>query len=382
MNPVRPTLIALTLLATLSFAAQPAQAGTLANPEVVDDNDEVAISGPGGKVCSGGPAGGCPGFDFLWADTDINSAFVNETADALTFTLEMKAGKSFGAGSGAGGGVDDECTYAFTFVLGGATYTASADVAADGTPTAKGVATAAVVHDSNQMTLSVPKAAVKAFPGDVLSGLFVTAHCETDAGIILDDRAPDANTGRAYTLAGTAAGKVQYYSLTGATATVQQSFSRPTTETDIYNWTSPAANLTLSYNVKPVAGSVSIRIATVAGNPTLQEGTFTARDAGNLTLGDAKGALQVTLKYTGYNGTVVLGLSGQKAATGTPTSTSGTSTATKTATQGFTFQSTSRSTSGTGGTSSSTSKGSPSTGILALGAAIAVSLVLVRRRIA
>jgi MYXO-CTERM domain-containing protein len=375
-------LTTLALLGAFALAALPAvHAGSLANPEIVDDNDEVAITGAGPLGCSGGPSATppCPGFDFFWPDADINSGFVNETATALTFTLEMKAGTSFGAGyAGVFVGPHagkDTCTYVFSFTVGGVSYTASADVTQDGTPTVGGAATAVTIHDGNQMTWEVPKAAVGAHAGSVVSGLFVTSHCKTDTGVLEDDRAPDANTGRDYTVGGAGASTTVYHTIGNKTVAIAQAFATATTGVTQYNWTQG-----------PAAGSFAIKLTPAGGNGTLAlvfkdakgaevyNKTFSAATAtAQAFSGKAAGAWTLSVAATGFKGNLTLAIAPQAAPATNSGSASGS--ASVTATGGVT--STSKATSSSTSTSG---KGTPAPlvplALVALGA-----VVLLRRRL-
>src|ERR1041385_7981346 len=92
-------LVLLGTIAVLCLAPL-AAAGSGNDPEVVDANDDVAING--GKNCGLPPT---PPFndqclwpvstDFEWGNGDINRAWVNDTADALLFTAEMKSATGF-----------------------------------------------------------------------------------------------------------------------------------------------------------------------------------------------------------------------------------------------------------------------------------------------
>jgi len=386
------TLAALGLLLT-ALALPSVHAGSLANPEIVDSNDEVAVSG----ACSGGPSATppCPGFDFLWSQVDINSGYVSDTVSDVLLTLEMKAATSFQPGLTPGfgpatvpGSPTMSYDYVYTATSGATTVTASAHLAPDGTITPGGAATTAVVHDGNQLTFTVPKSALGITgAGSLVTGLFVTAHGQDagDGDFTLDDRAPDANFGRDYlTLNGTGlAPKTTYATLTGATPSIQEGFAVNTTAIHVYNWTSPAADLTIGYNVHVVAGSLAIRIATAA-NQTVQQGTFTASDKGNATLHGASGPLVITLTYTGFNGTAAFTFAATPAPTATTSSSTTTSASSTTTQSPFTFTpSTSASSSTTAArtTSSSTSKGSPAIGLVSVLLAAGIALVLVRRRL-
>ncbi len=304
-------LLTIALLAALVSPA--AHAGSLADPEIVDDNDEVAVSGPLGPICSGGPAGGCPGFDFMWRDTDINSAFVNETADSLTFTLEMKFSPSFGAGSGGffigPSAMDDTCSYVVNFLVRGVAYTASAAVAADGTPTVGGVATVAETHDGNQMTWTVPKAAVGAQSGDVVSGLYVTAHCETELGLILDDRAPDANTGRDYLVGGASvSAKPVFVTLTNATASVAYKATAPTSGVTQYNWTKGPATGTLAFKAVVGAGMLNLTVLDAKNATVYQKMIMGNSTTAASFSGKAAGAWRIVVAATGFKGNLTLAI--------------------------------------------------------------------------
>src|SRR5205814_1979937 len=113
--------------------------------------------------------------DFEWGNADINRAWVNDTADAVLLTAEMKSATgfqpndgTFGKAAGEGGGFN--FTYTFAFTVNGTPYAAIATMGVDGVFTLGGVASAFVVPDGNHLTLTVPKADV----GDPLNGAVVS----------------------------------------------------------------------------------------------------------------------------------------------------------------------------------------------------------------
>lgn len=195
------------LTTALAFAClglacvSPAIAGSEANPEVTDGHDDVLVNG----TCDGGFTGTppCPSMDFLWPNVDIADAggWVYDTDDSLVLVMKMQNSAAFAAGPGPMDPAGFEYDWVFTFAVANATYTASAHMDDKGAITAGGVASAAVAA-SPLLTWTVPRSAIgNATKGTLVTGLFVTAHGEDgNAGLTLDDRAPNANEGRPYTL--------------------------------------------------------------------------------------------------------------------------------------------------------------------------------------
>jgi hypothetical protein len=394
MTPKPVPLLAALALVALALATVPAaSAGSAAHPEIDDGNDDVSVNG----LCSGGfdPNDPCPSHDFVWPGADLDYAYVSDTADALLLTIGLKAGTGFKTAAPAETVFAVDYDYTFGFTAGGAPRVATAHFPHGGTITPGGAATVATVDSAGkELTLTVPKAAVgDVGPGDLLTGLYCQVDGKGSSDFTLSDRAPNANYGLDYTVAnGTSASKVVRTTLSGARASITQSFAKPTNATYVYNWTSPAANLTMAYGVQVRAGSVDITIATAA-NQTLQDGTFVRSAAGNLTLTGAAGPLVVTLVYKGFNGTVSLQFAAAPPAARTTTTAAGSTSTTAgtappsetggptTVPNGFTF--TPSTTAAQGGSSStgSTTRSSPAAGGLLVAAALGAALLLVRRRL-
>jgi hypothetical protein len=382
MTPTTARLLALLALAALALpTVPPASAGSAAHPEIDDGNDDVDVNG----VCSGGfdPSDPCPSHDFVWPGADLDYAYASDTADSLLLTLGLKSKDGFKTAGPFETALAVDYDYTFSFTAGGATYAATAHFPHGGTITPGGVATVASVDSAGkELTLTVPKSAAgNVGKGDALTQLFCQVDGKGANGFTLGDRAPNANFGLDYTVAnGTGASRIVYTTLTGAQASITQAFGKPTNATYAYNWTSPAANLTVGYNVHVGAGSVAITIATAA-NQTLQSGTFTFSAAGNVTLAHAAGPLVITLDYKGFNGTLALSFAATPPKQGTATSSHSTTTTSTSTTgtappNGFTFTpSASTTTTQSATTFSTTSKGTPALGALAIASVLGVALL-------
>lgn len=210
--PVAKTLAPLAALAVALAVLPLAQAGDQADPEIADPGDDVEVGG--GTNCGLPLPPGCAaGMDFFWHNADLQLVWVNDTADAIVFSMQLRASEGFTADNEGGGplGTADDFTYTYTFAfaLGGVSHTAIAtlDDALGVTPGGD-ASSATAPAGSRILTVTVPKSGLSPVPmaGDVLSGLSLTMHGESaNAGIRLDDRAPDANAGPDYVLvAGTA----------------------------------------------------------------------------------------------------------------------------------------------------------------------------------
>jgi hypothetical protein len=208
--------LALLAVLALLFLSPLAAAGSQNDPESDDGNDDVEINGatcatPVPIPPSDGPCLWSP--DFVWANVDIDMAWVNDTAHALVFTVQMKAGTAFTPDSGLAGqaseGAPFDYAYQFAFTVDGNPFVAIASMARDGEFALSGVAATFLVHDGNRLTLTVPKDVVGSpSNGAVIGALVFTAHGEDDNGNTLDDRAPDAEGGRDYAIANGTAGNV------------------------------------------------------------------------------------------------------------------------------------------------------------------------------
>ncbi|MEA3166103.1 MAG: hypothetical protein QOJ26_972 [Thermoplasmata archaeon] len=208
--------LAFLAVAALVALAPLGAAGSQNAPEADDGNDDVEING---TTCVN-PASGAPvplvgnpclwQPDFIWANIDIDLAWVNDTADALLFTIDMKYSTSFSPDAGLVGPATENggFTYTYTvgFTVGGIPYVAIAVMGVDGVIAISGVASEFLVHDGHRLTLTVPKEFVgNPVNGDLVSTLVVTAHGEDDGGNTLDDRAPDADAGLDFAIANSTA---------------------------------------------------------------------------------------------------------------------------------------------------------------------------------
>lgn len=203
---------ALLLTASACLLLTPlAQAGSQANPNATDPNDDVEVNG--GANC-GLPQVNCifgTSNDFTFPNADIHAFWANDTAELLLLTVEMKAGSSFqpgfadpfGQAGGAGAPLPPGTfDWVFSFNVSSTAYTASAHMAEDGTITCGGVAILCPVHDANQMSFAIPWAAIGSpAQGAAISGLVFTAHGEDGNGNTLDERAPDVATAADYLVA-------------------------------------------------------------------------------------------------------------------------------------------------------------------------------------
>ncbi|MEA3143140.1 MAG: hypothetical protein QOG31_464 [Thermoplasmata archaeon] len=381
MTPTPSRAAALTCLLLALAALVPAtHAGSFAHMEITDDDDDAV---PDGVTCPVVPVPflGCPGWDFMACDVDLHGGYVTDTPDSVLLSISMRSDVAFTTEAVTGclaassvpaptPGTGD-FDYHFFVDSKGKTYDASAHLASDGTWSVGGVATVATVTPAPSgacpatacpsLTLTVPKAALGVQAGDVLTHLYATAHGEdsVDGDYSVADRAPSANYGLDYTiLNGTGAAAPVYATLPGPRASVSQAFGVPHDGTYVFNWTSPAGSLSFLFNAQPVAGTLSLRIAT-ASNQTLDAETFTAATAGNKTLTGASGPLTVTLRYVGYNGTFTMSLAEARASPGTTAGASPTL---------------------PGPSSTTAKKGTPALGLLGLAGAVGFAL-LVRRRL-
>jgi hypothetical protein len=194
------------LTAVLALAPL-AHAGSQANPNATDPNDDVSVNdGANCPLPPGLPTGQCvfgTSNDFTFPNADIHAFWANDTADLLLLTVEMKAAAAFERGfakpfatTAPEDGVFD---WTFLFTVAAKTSVASAHMANDGTITCGGVAILCPVHNGNQMTFAIPYGAIGSpVAGDSVAALVFTAHGEDGKGNTLDERAPDANTAADY----------------------------------------------------------------------------------------------------------------------------------------------------------------------------------------
>jgi hypothetical protein len=257
--PVRR--LALLGLAALLVLSPLAAAGSQNDPESDDGNDDVEVNGatcamPAPVPPSDGPCLWSP--DFIWANVDIDMAWVNDTADALVFTVQMKYGTAFtpdaGATGSAGEGAPFDYAYQFAFTVDGNPFVAIATMARDGEFALSGVASAFLVHDGNRLTLTVPKDVVGSpANGAVVGSLVFTAHGQDDGGNTLDDRAPDAEGGRDYAVAnGTGAGPAQNATVPASNS---GSASQGPAGPSVVTGTSTAPRPTVSGSAEPSSAS-------------------------------------------------------------------------------------------------------------------------------
>jgi hypothetical protein len=250
-------------LAALLLLSPLAAAGSQNDPESDDGNDDVEVNGatcamPVPVPPSDGPCLWSP--DFIWANVDIDMAWVNDTADALVFTVQMKAGTAFTPEAGVAGSLSEgapfDYAYQFAFTIGGNPFVAIATMARDGEFALSGVASAFLVHDGNRLTLTVPKDTVgEPANGAVIGSLVFTAHGADDNGNTLDDRAPDAEGGRDYTVTnGTAPGTDSTGNLT-APASNSGSASQGPAGPSVVTGTSTSPHPTISGSVEPSSTS-------------------------------------------------------------------------------------------------------------------------------
>ncbi|MEA3191003.1 MAG: hypothetical protein QOD77_1585 [Thermoplasmata archaeon] len=354
MKPTLPALLAASLVLAIALAAT---AGTAEDPEMGDGVDDVDVNG----ACSGGfgSVPPCPSMDFLWPNVDIQAGFVDEDAANLLLHLVLKSTSGFKGTQGF------SFDYVLTFQLEGATYTATAAMDSAGAITAGGNATSAVAT-ANALLWTVPKAAVGAHRGDLLTGLFVTAHGEAAAGdFVLDDRAPDANVGRDYQVQ-SGPTRIAYHAL-GATPAAGN-LTRAS-RVDIYNWTATTASADFDFAVTATNGTLQARVQDGAGT-TL----FTGNATTEKVLTGKPGNWTVTLTSEGFTGSYELFLHARPATTGTATGASGTPSGTSTGPAGT---ATGTGT-GTAPPTGTTTEPAPALSMAALG--LAVALLAARRR--
>lgn len=191
-----------TLLAALLVAmVQPVHAGTAAAPEIADPANDQAILGEI-PVSTQPPAGTTIGLS-----VDLLFGWVEEPAGdaaSLLFTVQVQ-----GTG-GASSTSSQEWRYHFT--VGGTEYIASAAVGianVDGAYTVGGVTSEVTAAGDGLIIMKVPKSAIgNPAGGSVISGMFVEAESilATVVPGYITDRAPDADFGADYTMAGGSGG--------------------------------------------------------------------------------------------------------------------------------------------------------------------------------
>jgi hypothetical protein len=376
MAATRPlALLALVLLALA--ALPPVGAGSAAHPEIEDVADDVNVN----NRCSGG-ADPCPSQSVVWPGADLDYAYVSDTPDAVLLTLGLKSGTGFKTASPTEDALAMEYGYLFSFSVGAEIYGATAHFPNGGPITPGGAATVASIDSAGkELTLTVPKAPLNLGAGQVLDKLFCQVQGLGAGDFTLADRAPNAGYGTPYTIAnGTGPATIVRATLSGPHPSVTQAFSRPTNATYIYRWTSPSSDLMVGYRAHVTNGAAELTVATSL-NRTLHSGMFDHDGAGNLTVADAAGALVITLRYTGFNGTLELSFGATTQGTPPGTTTSGGSTSAPVSTSTSAGGATTGQESSTGGTSTSatTTKKSPGLGALALLGAAGLGVALRRR---
>lgn len=298
MKPTETTLLALLAASLLLAGALPAAAGTAEDPEMGDGVDDVDVNG----VCSGGfgSVPPCPSMDFLWPNVDISAGYVGENETHLVFSILLKSE------SGLKGQKGFTFDYAVAFQVGNASFTASAHMDDAGAFTPGGNATAAA-STANTLALTVPKAAVGAFRGDRLTGLYATAHGASAAGdFVLDDRAPDANAGRDYPVQSGAV-RMGYHTLGAAPASATLANA---TRIDTYNWTATGTGATFDLRITATNGTAQVTVLDGAGAPLLAASATTTK-----ALTGKAGTWSVRVALENFSGSYTLGLQPRAAPT-------------------------------------------------------------------
>jgi hypothetical protein len=396
MNPNARTpnvLLAALLAASILSIVPAAHAASQANPSFPDSDDDAVPPAATCPVVPGGGFASCPGWDFLRCNVDLHSGWVNDTKDALLFSIAMR---------NPGGLVspDYDCVakaskgdfeYHFFFTFANTTYDAGAFWSHDGTWAVAGVANATKITPGDgtcptvcpYLTLTVPKTSIPGLgPGTVLSGLYCTSKGTNSANAndVVGDRAPDANTGLDYVIQNGTAPRVEaWHDVTGPVffANASAATGTPTTRTDHYNWTAPTGNLTVSYTAAVGAGMVGFRVVDASGIAIAGEDlSFSVSHTGNISLA-APGRLAITVQQDAFSGRFTLGVAGRDAvpADGPSTSNSGVPGPSPATTPGHNPPSSS-----TGSGPASPSKGSPGAGPALALLGLAAALIVVRRR--
>lgn len=263
--------LALLGLAALLLLSPLAAAGSSADPETgPDGNDDVEVNG---TTC-GMPTAGAPvpfvgnqclwQPDFIWANIDIDWAWVNDTASDVVLTVKMKFDTAFSPDAGMLGGATEAggfaYTYTFAFTVDGTPYAAIATMGADGVIALGGVASAFTVHDGNQLTVTVPKDVVGASAnGAVIGALTFFAHGDDGSGNTLDDVAPDngAAPSRDYLVANSTVPGANATDNATAPASNSGSASQGPSGPSIVTGTSTGPRPTISGTADPSSGRTS-----------------------------------------------------------------------------------------------------------------------------
>lgn len=130
---------------------------------------------------------------------------------------------------------------------------------------------------------------------------------------------PDANAPKPE-----AGSKTVYTNATGTAVAISHTFNNASSDTYVYNWTSTATSLDVSYNVTVGNGTVAYMVKDSSGK-TLSSGTLSKTGASTKpqTVPAKAGLFQVTLKYTKFKGVMKLNLAPTAAAGNSTASTTG-----------------------------------------------------------
>jgi hypothetical protein len=394
MKTQRLILLTSVLVAFALLPMPATQAGTLANPEIVDGEDDVQVNG--GANC---PMGTCvfgTDNDFDWPNSDLKFLWFSDTPDALNLSLQMKSGKGFTAGSeGPFGGITGVGTlgqadsfsyhYEFHFAIATVPYTATADFDADGVMTVGGVATQSLVV-ANNLYLTIPWANIgNPSAGAIVSALTSTSHGKGSmSGVTLDDHAPDANVGADYVVqngSGAApapstggSGTLTNTVVTNSTLGVQHAFNTTTSAIYVYNWTTAPAKVQLQAASAGNSsnGAAHVIVRDNAGQ-LLYNRTFNGTQNDAVALNGAARNWTVNIQYTNFTGAFTLNLQGASPGTASSSSSSHAAASSASHSQSST---TSQST-----TQSKSAKGSPAPGLGLVALAVVGLAILGRRRL-
>ncbi len=195
--------ILFVLVGVVALAAF-SSAGTIDDPEVVDDGVNDVTTVGGAPAC---PPPGTTGCTSPGSFVNLVSGWVaTETDDTLIFQID----------SGNNANAYGSASYRFHFSVDGTEYMASLNsaqsfVLTGGDVTPGGVASAAEWNADTIITITVPRGAIgEPMRGTSLENLYLTSslNAAEAADDSFQDRAPDADFGRPYTLtAGPAAGE-------------------------------------------------------------------------------------------------------------------------------------------------------------------------------